>query len=189
MEKDTINNLFENLQGSFDTKEPQGGHQERFLEKLEASKSVVFIDTKKSFWRQSFSIAAAITILLAIGVTFFNASPTSIEDQVAQISPEVSNTELYFASLIEEQVKVLKQENTPETKKIIDDTMIQLKKLETNYKILEQDLVSGGNSKLILSAMITNFQTRIDLLQNVLTQVSDIKNIKKHNDEMSQMSL
>ena len=52
-----------------------------------------------------------------------------------------------------------------------------------NYKVLEQDLLNGGNSKLILSAMITNFQTRIDLLQDVLDQVENIKNLKNYNDE------
>jgi hypothetical protein len=72
---------------------------------------------------------------------------------------------------------------TPKTKKIIDDTMVQLNKLDANYKVLEQDLLDGGNSKLILSAMITNFQTRIDLLQDVLDQVENIKNLKNYDDE------
>jgi len=61
--------------------------------------------------------------------------------------------------------------------------MIQLKKLETNYKQLETDLINGGNDKLILSAMITNFQTRIDLLQDVINQIETIKNLKNYNDE------
>jgi hypothetical protein len=30
--------------------------------------------------------------------------------------------------------------------------------------------------------MITNFQTRIDLLQDVLDQVENIKNLKNYND-------
>ena len=112
----------------------------------------------------------------------FNTSPT-IEQQVAEISPEVSQTQFYFASLIEEQVRQLENESTPETQKIIDDTMIQLNKLDTNYKVLEQDLLNGGNSKLILSAMITNFQTRIDLLRDVINQIETIKNLKNYNDE------
>ncbi len=182
MEKDDINKLFENLKGTFDTKEPQGGHQQRFLEKLQFSQGVIAIQKKKNSWWKPLSIAASVAILLGIGFGIYNTTP-SIDQQVAKLSPEVSQTEFYFASLIEEQVKELENESTPETKKIIDDTLVQLKKLETNYKVLEQDLLNGGNSKLILSAMITNFQTRIDLLQNVLNQVEDIKNIKKYNDE------
>lgn len=182
MEKDNIDNLFDNLQGTFDMKEPLTGHQERFLEKLQASQGVVPIQKKNNSWLRSLSIAASVAILFGVGFIIFNNSP-SIDQQVAEISPEVSQTQFYFASLIEDQVRELENESTPETKKIIDDTMIQLGKLDTNYKTLEQDLLNGGNSKLILSAMITNFQTRIDLLQNVLDQVENIKNIKNYNDE------
>jgi len=182
MEKDNIDKLFDNLQGNFDTEEPKGGHQKRFLEKLQASQGVVSIQRKKNTWWRTLSIAASVIILLGVGFIMFN-STTSVDQQVAEISPEVSQTQFYFASLIEDQVKQLESESTPETKKIIDDTMVQLKKLEGNYQMLEQDLLNGGNSKLILSAMITNFQTRIDLLQEVLDQVENIKNLKNYNDE------
>jgi hypothetical protein len=182
MEKDNLDNLFDNLQGTFDTEEPQGRHQERFLEKLQASQGIVSIQKKKNSWWRPLSIAASVAILLGIGFSVFNNSP-SIDQQVAEISPEASQTQFYFANLIEDQVKQLEIESTPETKKIIEDTMVQLRKLDANYKTLEQDLLNGGNSKLILSAMITNFQTRIDLLQNVLNQVENIKNLKKYTDE------
>jgi len=181
--EEEINKLFENLEGTFDSEEPTDGHQQRFLEKLQASKGLVSIPKKKNLWWKPMSIAASVVILLGIGFGMFSKTSSSIDQQVAEISPEVSQTEFYFASLIEEQVKELESESTPETKRIIDDTMVQLLKLETNYKVLEQDLIKGGNSKLILSAMITNFQTRIDLLQNVLNQVEEIKNLKKYNDE------
>jgi len=83
----------------------------------------------------------------------------------------------------EEQIKELENESTPETKILVDDTMAQLTKLEINYKKLEQDLINGGNSKLILSAMITNFQTRIDLLQEVMDKIENIKTFKNYDDE------
>lgn len=181
-EEEKINELFENLKDTFDTEEPQGGHQLRFLEKLQTSQGVVPIKKKKNSWWKPLSIAASVVVLLGIGFSLYNSTPTR-QAQLAKISPEASNTELYFANLIEEQVKELEDESTPETKKIIDDTMVQLKKLETSYKMLEQDLLNGGNGKLILSAMITNFQTRIDLLRDVLDQVENIKKLKNYNDE------
>ncbi len=183
MEKENLEKLFDNLQGTFDLEEPMEGHQERFLEKLNASKGVVGIQQrkKKSIWKP-LSIAAAALALIALSIGKFSVQPT-IEEQVAEISPEVSNSQFYFASLIEEQVKQLESETGPETKQIVDDTMVQLKKLELNYQQLEKDLINGGNSKFILSAMITNFQTRIDLLQEVLNQIETIKNYKNYNDE------
>ena len=77
----------------------------------------------------------------------------------------------------------MKEEKTPETAQLVDDTLAQLAKLDKDYQTLEQDLVDGGDSKIILSAMITNFQTRIDLLKEVLSQIENIKNLKTQNDE------
>lgn len=182
MEKGKLENLFKDLQGTFDTEEPAAGHEQRFLEKLERGHVVVQMARKRTSWWKPLSIAASVAILLTVGINLL-APKQSLEEQVAEIAPEVSETQFYFASLIEEQVKLLESESTPETRKIIDDTMIQLKKLEDSYTKLEQDLLKGGNSKLILSAMITNFQTRIDLLQDVLNQIDTIKTLKKYNDE------
>lgn len=63
--------------------------------------------------------------------------------------------------------------------------MLQLKKLDKDYQKMQQDLLQGGNSKLILSAMITNFQTRIDLLNEVLEEIEDIKILKNYENENS----
>ncbi|VAW10197.1 hypothetical protein MNBD_BACTEROID03-1095 [hydrothermal vent metagenome] len=183
MENDKLNILFEKLQGTFDIEEPSSDHQQLFMEKLQTSKGVVSLRPKKKSWWRPLGIVASVVILCSTGIGLYNTSISDIDQQVAKILPEASKTELYFSGLIEEQIKQLEDEDTPETKKIIEDTIIQLKKLETNYIQLEQDLLNGGNSKLILSAMITNFQTRIDLLKDVLGQIETIKNLKTRNDE------
>lgn len=182
MEKDNLKDIFKDLQGAFDTEEPNVGHQERFLEKLNNAKKVVTLRKRRNIWWRPLSIAASVAVLCLVAIGVYNANPT-VEEQVAQISPEVGNTQVYFASLIEDQVKKLQSESSPETQKIISDTMIQMKKLETNYNKLEEDLINGGNDKLILSAMITNFQTRIDLLEDVINQIETIKSLKNYGDE------
>ncbi|MBD1260788.1 hypothetical protein HZY62_09340 [Maribacter polysiphoniae] len=181
MEKDKLKELFNGLEGTFDTGEPKAGHQERFLEKLNQANKTITLHKKKGNWWRPLSIAASVAVISLLAIGIYTSWP-SLDEQVAQISPEVSNTQVYFASLIEDQVKQLEKESSPETQKIISDTMDQLKKLETNYKQLETDLINGGNNKLILSAMITNFQTRIDLLQDVINQIETIKNLKNQND-------
>lgn len=181
MKEDNIEQLFTTLEGSFDIKEPANGHQERFLEKLKLGNEVFVAPEKKSFWRKPLSIAASLTILIAAGIGLLNQT-NGAQEQMANISPAVSNTQFYFASLIQEQVEELQAESTPETQKIITDTMSQLATLETDYSQLEQEMLSGGNNKILLKAMITNFQTRIDLLQDVLEQIETIKNLKNYND-------
>jgi len=180
MEKDNLSPMFEKLQGTFDTEVPKDGHEYRFLEKLNNGNTIATLSKKKKTRWKYLSIAASIAILCMVGIGIYNTTPTT-EEQVAEISPEASKTELYFTSLIEEQVKQMRGESTPETQKIITDTMLQLKKLEVDYKKTEQDLLNGGNSKLILSAMINNFHTRIDLLQDVLYQIETIKQYSHEN--------
>ncbi len=182
LKNENLEELFNQLRGSFDMEEPSPGHEQRFLEKLNAAKGTISLKPKKRNWWKPLSIAASIALLVSLGIGYLG-SEQSVEERVAEISPEASQTHFYFASLIEEQVKELEKETSPETKAIIDDTMAQLAKLEENYKKLENDLLEGGNSKLILSAMITNFQTRIDLLQEVMNQIDTIKNLKSYNDE------
>lgn len=183
MEKENLENLFAELRESLDYNEPASGHKERFFEKLSIEEnSISTLKRVRMSWLKPLSIAASLIFIIAIGTYMSNTEPT-IKEQVARISPEASNSQFYFANLIEEQVKKLKNEGSPETKKIIDDTLLQLKNLEKDYNQLEQNLIHGGNSKLILSAMITNFQTRIDLLNDVLNQIETIKIIKNNNNE------
>jgi len=177
-----IEEMFKTLKGSFDTEEPEAGHEQRFLEKLSKTNGVIRLTPKKHSWWRPLSIAASIMLLFAVGTSLYTNQP-SMDDQLAKISPEASQTQFYFASLIEDQIKEMENESTPETKILVDDAMIQLNKLEINYKKLEQDLLNGGNSKLILSAMITNFQTRIDLLQEVMDKIENIKTFKNYDDE------
>ena len=183
MEKDNIDTLFENLQGTFDTEAPKSHHEKRFLEKLGASKSMA---PQEKIWWKPLAVAASIALMCTLALGLYEARPT-LNEKVAEISPEVSRTQFYFAGLIEEQIKALENESTPQTRRIIDDSMVQLKKLESDYAKLEQDLVNGGNNKLLLGAMITNFRTRIDLLQAVLDKIESIKTLKNYDDTKTTM--
>ena len=182
MKNDNIDDLFRNLQGNFDTEEPMEGHLKRFMTKLESANSATpRTQNKKSRW-WPLSIAASLLLLCALAYNFLAPAPT-IEQQVSQISPEISNTGNYFGSIIQEKIKEMQGETTPATEKMIADTMVQLRKLDNDYKKMEQDLLKGGNSKLILSAMVNNFQMRIDLLNDILEQIEEINTLKEYQNE------
>ncbi|MBT8263923.1 MAG: hypothetical protein HKN52_04145 [Eudoraea sp.] len=182
MKEEKLEDIFKNIGGDVDFHEPKEGHRERFLEKLNAASEQKIVGKRPTSWWKPLSIAASIAVLIGlfVGNTFNTAS---IDQQISKISPEVSNTEFYFANLIEQQVVLLETESSPETQNIIDDTLVQLSKLEMDYQKLQQDLINGGNSKFILSAMIQNFQTRIDLLKEVQNQIKTIKNFKTQSNE------
>ncbi|MEF3079711.1 hypothetical protein [Winogradskyella poriferorum] len=67
MEKDTLDELFDNLKGEFDINEPNAGHQDRFLEKLNTN-TVASTEEKKSSgfnWKPFLAIAAFFSDLLS----------------------------------------------------------------------------------------------------------------------------
>ncbi|MEL4308888.1 hypothetical protein [Joostella sp. CR20] len=176
-----IDNLFENLKDTWDVEQPSEGHQARFLEKLQTKDKVVSIAKKsKPFPWKWLSVASAVVVLLGVGISVFKTENTQ---QIAQEPTEIEKTEYYFATLINEEIEKIEAEATPETKEIIADAMLQIKKLEKDHKKLEEDLANEGNSKQILHAMIINYQTRINLLQDVLEQIEEIKQLKNIQNE------
>ena len=183
MKDESLEKLFKELEGQFDTEEPMEGHQSRFLDKLGAAQGTISINRKKpTTWWKPLSIAASIVLLCALAIGLPNLN-SSTEEQLANISPEVSETRLYFTSLIEQQVSELQAASTPETEILVAEALAQLKKLDKNYTKLEQDLIDGGDPNLILSAMINNFQTRISLLKDVMYQIETIENYNNYDDE------
>jgi len=182
MEKDTIDDLFNNLKGEFDINEPNQGHELRFLDKLKAN-DVVSTDFKNSSgfnWKPFLAIAASLVICFSVFMTLQN-EPGTLD--LASVSPELSETQDFFTSTIENELKKLNNERSPLTESIIADALKQIQNLETNYQNLKTDLTESGNDQRVIYAMITNFQNRIDILNTVLEQIETIKELKINKNE------
>lgn len=178
MKKDHLERLFEDLEGSFDVHETPSGHQNRFLDKLnKAEKPSVF----NLNWWKPLSIAASIAVLFAVGSIFVNSN--SSESDLASVSPEMKQTQSFFTSTIKKELQTLKTITNPEAKQLIDDVLIQIDKLELEYETLKKDLAESGNDKRVIYAMISNFQNRIDLLQQAIEKIEEIKNLKAYSNE------
>lgn len=170
-------NEMEEWLGSFDnqwdTEEPVLGHQQRFMDKLSKPK-------QKFPYKTVFAIAASIVILFGIFIKFETAPQ---KNQLASMSPEIKETHLYFNSIIKKELAVLKKENTPENKQIVEDALRQMQLLDNDYKKLTTELVEKGESRQLIHAMITNLQTRISFLEKVEDQIELIKKIKANYHE------
>ena len=181
MSKDNLNTLFENMKDGFDIAEPTSGHQQRFLEKLNAQHNVVETSSpSRNLWKPFIGIAASIALILSL--TFGMERTEDVKD-LASISPEMEETQTFFTNAIALEIDKLQQETSPEFKQLVDDALEQINKLETEYEKLKLDLTSSGEDKRVIYAMITNFQNRIDLLENVLEQIEEIKQLKNSNNE------
>ncbi|MEM7087649.1 MAG: hypothetical protein AAF489_15820 [Bacteroidota bacterium] len=177
-QKDSLEQLFDRLEGTFDVHETPANHQRRFLEKLNANRPEA--KRKSKLWRP-LSIAATIVLLICAGI-FLQTDDTEAEG-LASVSPEMEQTQSFFTTAINQELETLKSFDDADTKVLIEDTLMRLEILESDYDQLKIDLVASGNDKRVIAAMITNFQNRIELLQQVIENIEEIKTLKANRNE------
>ena len=182
MKKDNLNTLFKNLEKDFNIEMPNLGHEQRFLNKLNSESVAKGIKPSRNLWKPLIGIAASIALLISLSIGFQQDSTTN---DLASISPEMANTQSFFTNAIAEELDKLEAETSPEVQILIKDAMIQMNILENDYEKLKQNLTESGEDKRVIYAMISNFQNRIELLQNVLQQIEDVKQLKNNTYENS----
>ena len=104
---------------------------------------------------------------------------------MASVSPEMQKTQDFFTLSINEELKKLNAEKSPETDALIKDALKQLAGLESEYEKLKTDLLESGKDQRVVYAMIANFQSRIDILNTVLEQIESLKELKNNSHENS----
>lgn len=178
-ENNNSNEMFNHFKGQWDTEEPLVGHEDRFLNRLEKKKN----KGKGLIYWITMPAAAAIAVIVTLLFTF---SPTAKNSKVASLSPKTEETQVYFASIINTELEKVKQENSPETKKLVQDALIHMQELESDYEKITHELANKGESRQLIHAMITNLQTRISFLEDVLVKIENIKKIKETYYESNQ---
>ena len=178
MKKERIEEWFEQQQGCWDLADPKEGHQDRFLEKLKKSPEKQTVIPLFTYWKP---VAAAAAILLL--VTFSLSRKDIGTKELAKVSPKMEEAQDFFTSAIANELYEIDAQRTPATNKLINDAMLKLKGLEQDYEKLKADLAQSGEDKRVIHAMITNFQTRIDLLNAVMQQIEKTKTSKNLNHD------
>jgi hypothetical protein len=172
-ENEKLDQLFENLENQWDVQEMDTHHLNRFSEKLTLKKR------KRNF---GFIYAIAASVVVMLGITLFytnNEKPKELKFA----SKETKQTDSIFTVLIEHQLDQIKAKKSPENEKIVNDALQQMKSLDSDYEKIKHELEINGESKPIIYAMISNLQTRISFLQNVLQHIEESEKLKKLNDE------
>ena len=185
MKKDNIDTLFEGLENEFDIDIPNSGHQNRFLEKLQQQQHTVVDNNpqKTSYWKPFLAVAASIVLCFSIFTVIQQQEPDL--KGLASVSPELSRTQDFFTLAIQNELATLETERSPETEELINDALKQLSVLEVNYEKLTKDLTESGDDKRVVYAMISNFQNRIDVLENVLENIEEVKQFKTNESNQN----
>jgi len=171
--EDKLHDFFS--ENEFDFHEPHSGHMQRFEKRLQAAQP-----EKQTSWKWM-SVAASIVLLLGfyLGYNAQTAAPT-----LGGVSEKMEEVENYFVSTINFEIKELEKSRTLDTEEVIEKALERIEKLEDDYKAFIEELTNNGEQKQIIHEMIQNYQKRLDILQNTLTQIELIKNRKTLDDEI-----
>ncbi|MCC9074090.1 anti-sigma factor [Flavobacterium sp. F-65] len=172
-ENDELGQLFEKFENQWDIQEMNPQHEADFLNKLKKTKP-------KKNYSITYAIAASIVLMLGISV-FFNVSHKPKELKFA--SQETKRTDSIFGALIANELEKLHDKKSPENEQIINDALKQMKAMDGDYAKIIAELQKNGENKQIIYAMISNLQTRISFLQNVLTRIDENEKFKNSTHE------
>jgi hypothetical protein len=188
MSNNNIDHLFKRLDNNYDVENPSIGHEVRFLKKLKQQNhpELKITSSKTNFWKPFLGIAASLTILFSIFIATQHKEETL---DLASVSPKMAQTQDFFTASINEELKKLQEVSAPEAQSIIKDALLRIKHLEENYENLKIDLTQSGEDNRVIYAMISNFQNRIDILQNTLEQINIIKQLKNSSSDISQSNI
>ncbi|GAA3651920.1 hypothetical protein [Flavivirga jejuensis] len=184
MNKDTIEQLFKKYETDFDIENPESNHTERFLDKLNKQSELQLIKVDKQrrrLWKPLIGVAASVILLITL---FIGSQQDPSYSELASVSPKMAETEDFFTLTIAEELSKIKSEDSPEAQTLIQDTIERINALEENYKSLKIDLTESGDDSRVIYAMISNFQNRIDILQNALEQIENIKKLNNQSREI-----
>ncbi|WP_306350356.1 anti-sigma factor [Flavobacterium sp. '19STA2R22 D10 B1'] len=173
-EKDDLEQLLFQLKDEWNEVEPPLGHQKRFLKKIEKK-------TKTRYWIP-LSVAASIVLFIGLFVTL-NKATTAKQEIWTNVSPQTQETHEYFTAIINTELSKIKNNDSPESKQLVDDAMKQMQKLDTDYDKIKKELKENGENKQLVHAMITNLQTRVTFLEEVLLRIEMTNKIKEKQHE------
>jgi len=161
----------------FDGAEPAEGHFDRFQSKLDTLHEA---GTLQVSWYSGkfFRIAAVIVVLLALSVTYYIIDPSLKSNQLAAntLPQEIQEARMYYNKLANEKLLKINEcaASTSEAsyiQKVVDDEIIVL---DSNSVKLEQQLQNDKGNTRLINALIRNYKTKSDLLDNILNRLCHI---------------
>lgn len=166
------------------------GHQERFLNKLEARSPQKSFSNGSQLWR----VAAALIVVIASAALYW-ISKDGVERMEELAEAEVESNEgeeiplkeatFYYKQTMDQQFAALEQfYGDNDSKELIEETKELISDLQIQYELLEKELEESGDERIVI-AMIENYQKRIELLEKLIKELTYIKQIKLEQDEKS----
>jgi hypothetical protein len=128
------------------------------------------------------AVAASIVVLMVCSFLFVKNIRPAKQQEVVQLPAAQQEAEVYFSSLIEvkkSELNKYKKEN-PELCKEFEK---QIETLNVLYGQLKTEYKASAKKEVVISAMIENLQTQIQILNQQLLIIQQVKKQKSKANE------
>ena len=154
----------------FDAAEPSEGHFERFREKLDIIEVEEIKPIRLWYRGKTLKIAALFIALMSISLILFLVySGDSGKHAAANTLPDYND----LADRKMDQINQCAME-TENPEAIITMAKDEINALDNNTVNLEGDLQQNGENERVKNALIVNYKTKSDLLDNILKRLCNL---------------
>ncbi len=115
-------------------------------------------------------VAASILILFVFALSFIVVKRTDLSAgySLSDLSPDLADTEVYYAGLLDEKLSAVKASG-----KEIDPIIYRdLDQMDSSYQELMKDLRDNADNEEVIDAMIQNYRIRIEMLEAILEKIN-----------------
>jgi hypothetical protein len=185
----TIEDIIRNNKEFFDGADPSDGHFERFNRKLEIRFGAKTI--KRSI--VPYLLKAAVVTLLVTLSSLWTWDHFIRSDRnrmtLGDVSPQYREVENYYVhqvSIMEGELVNIDLKNNPEQKKLL---FAEMNSMDSVYVQLQKELKANPDDERIINAMIEHYQTKVEVMSYIVSQLKAIRNEKQNNTKNEKTNL
>jgi hypothetical protein len=161
----------------FDEAEPGDGHFSRFQSRLDALHREKKTP-RKLYSPRFFRVAAVILILLSLSVLYFLFDPSMNTNPVAAgtLPQEIQEARMYYEKMAGEKLQKINDcaASTSEASYIQKIVMDEITLLDSSSVAIENELQQDAGNQRLINALIRNYKTKSDLLDDILNRLCHI---------------
>ena len=166
--------------------EPNEGHFDRFGEKLRMQKTRSKVLNISAFIK----VAAALIIILLSADLMVHFRNPKTDPKVVQVTKnDLGEASYYYTSKINNGIRDLEKmagEGIGSPKEIVQ-IKHELSEMDSLFVNLRQEYKANPNDERIINAMIEYYQTKLDIVNTIKTDLENVKNLKSKKHENHQI--
>ena len=184
----TIDEIIRNNRDFFEDAEPSEGHLERFNRKLEMR----FHATVKRSIVPYLLKAAVVTLLITLSSLWtwdHFIRPGRNRMALGDVSPQYKEVENYYVhqvNLMEGEITTVGLSDNPEQQEMLKKEM---KSMDSVYVQLQKELKANPDDERIINAMIEHYQTKLEVMTYIVSQLKAIRNENQNTRENENVSI